>query len=182
MLDISKRIINKFRRYLHFRPILANAEKNTKQLLEKSHYNHVLVICYGNIYRSPFVENYIKIKLQNTSIEVRSAGTYPKTGRSSPEKHIQMSREFGIDLSEHTSEIADEKLLKWADIIVIMDRHNWDELGKYGQDVLNKIVWLGSLSGDYIEIKDPYAQNEQQARNILSQLQYSSDRLLEYIS
>ena len=181
MLDISKRIINKFRRYLRFRPILANAEKNTRQILEHCSYNHVLVICYGNIYRSPFVENYIKNNLQSRNIEIRSAGTYPKKGRSSPEKHIQMSREFGVDLSEHMSEIADEKLLKWADIIIIMDRHNWDELGKFGEYVQNKIVWLGSLSGDYIEIKDPYGRSENQARNILSQLQYSTDRLLEYI-
>lgn len=182
MLDIPGRIINKLRRYWHFRPILAAAEKNTKTLLVSGKHQRILVLCYGNIYRSPFVERYLNRKLQASTFEIRSAGTYPKPDRPSPEKHITMSQElFGINLAAHRSVVADEELLDWADIIVIMDKHNWAELERYGDNVLKKIVWLGSLSSTGVEINDPYGRDETETLAILNRLQYCTDRLIEYL-
>ncbi|MCW9024280.1 MAG: hypothetical protein OQK73_06325 [Gammaproteobacteria bacterium] len=181
MFDIPGRLINKIRRYFHFRPILAEAENTSKRLLTSGKHKHIMVICYGNIYRSPFVEQYLKKNSQDKLLKIQSAGTYPKSNRSSPEKHILMSKEFGLDLAEHRSVVADEALLGWADIIVIMDRHNWTELEKYGETVTNKIVWLGSLSGSNIEIKDPYGMIESEAMLILKKLEYCSAKLINYL-
>lgn len=181
-MSIFVRIINKVLRYFRHRPVLKNAKKNTGFLIATKVPKNLLILCYGNIYRSPFVANYLEKKLVNSQINIRSAGTYPKTGRRSPEGHIQMSKNFGVDLSEHRSSMADKALLDWADWIVIMDRRNWDELRVYGESVRNKLVWLGTLDGELeVEIHDPYGKSEVETESILKQLALCSDKLAEHI-
>ena len=174
-----KRIINKIIRYIRQRPVLKNARKNTEKLISTTKPKKLLILCYGNIYRSPFVAGYLNGKLTNREIIIRSAGTYPKSGRASPEQHIIMSRKFGVELGEHRSTIADKELLDWADWIVIMDIRNWEELEIYGDKVRNKIVWLGALLGkNKIEIQDPYGKDKVEVEGILKKLQVCSDKLL----
>lgn len=181
-MSIFARIINKVLRYFSHRPVLKNAKKNTESLIAAKIPKNLLILCYGNIYRSPFVANYLEKKLVNSGINICSAGTYPKTGRRSPEKHIQMSKNFGVDLADHCSTVVDKKLLDWADWIVIMDRRNWDELEVYGESVRNKLIWLGALDAkDGVEIHDPYGKSEAETESILKQLQLCSDELAKFI-
>jgi len=181
-MALFTRIVNKVLRYIRHRPVLNKARSNTEKLISTTQAKKLLILCYGNIYRSPFVASYLSEKLKNREISIRSAGTYPKSHRSSPSEHIVMSRDFGVDLTDHRSTVADKVLLDWADWIVIMDIRNWDELEKYGNTVRNKIVWLGTLAKNSdIEIQDPYGRSEKEIQFILRQLQNCSDNLVSYL-
>lgn len=182
-MTLFKRITNKISRYFRHRPVLKKARNNTEKLISISQPKNILILCYGNIYRSPFVADYLTKNITNKEISIRSAGTYQKSGRSSPDSHIIMSRKFGVELSHHRSTIADRALLDWADWIVIMDIRNWDELEIYGDLIRKKIVWLGTFYGKkHIEIQDPYGKSESEIECILKQLKICSDKLLHTVS
>jgi protein-tyrosine phosphatase len=137
----------------------------------------VLVVCYGNIYRSPYVGEYLRQRAA-AAFDVRTAGFHSKTGRPSPPEHVAMCAVRGVSLASHRSTLADPALLEWADTIVLMDRRNWlalDAAGAAG----DRLVWLGALDGGALEIPDPYGLSPEEAARIVERLTRASDVFLE---
>ena len=66
--------------------------------------------------------------------------------------------------------------LAWADLIVLMDRHNWQALQLAGAPA-DRLVWLGAMDDGPVEIPDPYALDEQAAREVLDRLEECAARL-----
>jgi len=174
-------LIKKIIRRIQHLYVLANAPRITKNNLLNENNKKLLILCYGNIYRSPFVECYLKShnKLPN-NVLIKSSGFHPVINRSSPKVHIQMAAKMDVDLSLHRSTIVNQDVLNWADLIIIMDRKNWDQLSKYSAAIKKKIIWLGVLKrGINIEIKDPYGHSEKYAWKIMNQLKLASDELIQ---
>jgi len=140
----------------------------------------LLVLCYGNIYRSPFVATYLKRRLAGEGdIEIRSAGFHPKTGRPSPPDYVALVRKRQIDLGTHQSSLVSTADLEWAEAIVIMDRYNWERLRRFGAEIEAKILWLGAFAGNGpVELQDPYNLPAPQVEVIVTQLQAATDGLV----
>jgi protein-tyrosine phosphatase len=139
-------------------------------------------LCYGNIYRSPFVAAYLRrVAARSGGLEVRSAGFYPKSGRASSTDYVNfVLRRTGIDLSGHRSRVVTESDLTWADLIIIMDRHNWYDLAKAGSTSLSRVVWLGAFRGSGPpEIEDPYGKSEARMRQVVDELSEASSNLCD---
>jgi protein-tyrosine-phosphatase len=145
----------------------------------KSSARKVLIVCYGNIYRSAFLGAYLADKAQGR-FEVRSSGFHKKSGRASPERHVEMSREAGVDLSAHRSSSISMDDVQWADVIVAMDRHNWHALRQLGAPS-EKILWAGALTGGPVEINDPYEMDDAAARRTIERLCEAGDSLLRQL-
>ena len=139
----------------------------------------VLVVCYGNIYRSPFVGESLRRQL-GAQIEVRTAGFHSVSGRPSPERHVQMCHRLSVSLDSHRSNVITPGDLEWADTIVFMDRHNWHALVTMGADP-SKLVWLGALFEGPIEIADPYNMDAPAAERLLAHLQAATGAFAERI-
>ena len=98
----------------------------------------VLVVCTGNICRSPqaaaLLETRIaRIEERTTSLPVSqalkeivvgSAGTGTHPGMVPPSKAIQVSRELGADVSAHSAQPVDDTLLDAADLVLTMEREH----------------------------------------------------------
>lgn len=139
----------------------------------------VLVVCYGNIYRSAFLGAYLADR-STGRFEVRSSGLHKKVDRPSPERHIAMSRAAGVDLSRHRSSRLTSVDVDWADIIVVMDRHNWHALWAL-RTPKQKIVWAGALTKGDVEIPDPYQMSDEAAMATIGRLREAGDALLAHI-
>jgi len=135
----------------------------------------VLVICHGNIYRSAFVEHYLR-SLVGSEIEIRSGGFHPVGGRSSPDRHVEYSRSYGVDLSNHRSSTLRTEDLEWADLLVLMDRKNWVRLTQMGADP-EKLIWLGALAPGSVEIQDPYEMDDAALCALIKKLQVRTRQL-----
>jgi protein-tyrosine phosphatase len=157
---------------------LLRARQTTARNLNSSA-KKVLVVCYGNIYRSAFLGAYLTDKAQGR-LEVRSSGFHKKVGRPSPERHIEMSREVGVDLGAHRSNRIAAADVQWSDIIVAMDRHNWHALRKLGAPA-EKIIWAGALTSGSVEINDPYEMDDASARRTIERLREAGDTLLKQL-
>jgi len=139
----------------------------------------VLVVCYGNIYRSAFVGAGLK-QAHLEGVEVRSAGFHPQSGRVASQRMVVASRVHGVYLGAHQSSVVQPSDLSWADTIILMDRHNWQALIQSGADAA-RFVWLGTLDGGAVEVPDPYERDENAVQQIVARLAACTHRLADRI-
>jgi protein-tyrosine-phosphatase/predicted ATP-grasp superfamily ATP-dependent carboligase len=115
----------------------------------------VLILCYGNICRSPLAAALAAKRYPNASFA--SAGFYGVTGRRSPGFVLSAASGHGVDLTVHRSNRLNAKMLDEAQLILIMDAFNYGLLKKDFPQALKKTLFLGMLlPKPQLEIKDPY--------------------------
>ena len=121
---------------------------------------NVLLVCTGNICRSPLAEAMLLRTLKERGIEgvtVTSAGTGAWDGAPASEGAYLVGLERGLDLSGHRARLLTRELVEDADLILTMARHHRarvDELGGEG-----RVFVLGEyagLEGDEAEVSDPF--------------------------
>lgn len=139
---------------------------------------NILVLCHGNICRSPLVEACLKEILPSDRFVVRSSGFIPRILRQSPREYARLAKKEGVDLSNHRSSLVNEEDLLWADLVVIMDRGNHRELSDFDPSSLPKTVFLGAWSHESnTEIPDPYGEPERKMIQIIHHMKESCQNL-----
>ena len=119
----------------------------------------VLVVCYGNICRSPFAAALLERRLAGT-IRVESAG-FLGLGRPVPPIGLQVAARRGIDLSAHRSQILTAAVAQAADLIVVMDGEQERAVRAVLGAARPVLVVLGDLDPGPIEtraVRDPIWQ------------------------
>lgn len=170
--------------FIKYKLAKRNARATSYQSIYRRAHTNILVLCYGNIYRSPFVKHYLKKNLINeNSYNIESGGFYLKSGRHCSESYIKLVNKYGIDLSNHTSSVVTNDLLDWADHVIIMDGKNYKLCMMLNNKVSNKLIWLGSLnSGSKVEIEDPYGKSEEETISIVKEMTSSCDEYIKLIN
>lgn len=143
----------------------------------------ILVVCYGNICRSPVVEALLRGLLPGDRFSIASCGLLPREGTVSPEQYVMEAKRFGIDLSEHRSRYISNTMIEWSNLIVIMDRQNLDLLKDYAPSAVEKTVWMGAWdpSGG-LEIPDPFDRSSEEVRAIIARMKRASINLARSLS
>ncbi len=154
---------------------LRRARATSRARLEGGPVQRILVVCYGNIYRSPLLAEYLRTRLADAAT-VRSVGFHQRAGRASPEPHVRMCAGLGVDLQAHRSTVIEHADLAWADTIILMDWHNWDALHEMGADP-RKLVWAGYQHALGPAIPDPYGHGEEAARRVVRTVLESGEQL-----
>ena len=154
---------------------LARARESTQAAIGAAPRDaRVLVVCHGNIYRSPLVATRLR-ELLGPDRVITQGGFHAKGDRPSPAPHVAMSATLGVDLRSHRSRVLDSADYA-ADLIVLMDRRNWVNLRRAGADE-RKFVWLGALAEGDVEIPDPYGLDAAAAEAIVKRLLVASEAL-----
>ena len=168
------------RRVLH-QWALFQARRNSLARIGSQRPQRLLVLCYGNIYRSPFVAALLQMRLAGQpGFVIRSAGFHHVSARPSPPDYVRLVRDLRIDLASHRSRLVTPLDMEWADVIVIMDRYNWERVRASGTQIHGKIIWLGAFgAAGSVEIEDPYALATSRVQTIVEQMQVATDGLVQ---
>lgn len=112
----------------------------------------ILVLCIGNICRSPMAEGLLKRALPEKT--VRSAGISALTGHPAAPFSIQIMQELDIDLSTHRAQNLAGWMVSEADLILTMDQAQKRYVERNYLASKGKVLRLGELSR--YDIPDPY--------------------------
>ena len=118
----------------------------------------IVVVCYGNICRSPFAARLLHQRLEGigSGIRVESVGFFGED-RPSPPEAVAVAAELAVDLAEHRSRVLSRADMEATDLIVVVDPAHGRRLRReFGCG--HKILVLGDLDPDGIEtrlVKDP---------------------------
>lgn len=104
----------------------------------------VLVVCHGNICRSPFAAALLERALAPAGVRVESAG-FVGPNRAAPPEAVAAAGRCGVDLTTHRSRLLTPDLARWADLIVVMDPTQRREVRERFGRLWRDLIVLGDL-------------------------------------
>ncbi len=121
----------------------------------------ILMVCLGNICRSPLAEGLLASKLPRNHFFVDSAGTGGyHIGREPDHRSIATAKKNGLDISHQKARKFSTKDFDDFDYIYVMDNSNYDDvvfLAKNDEQKQKVQLILNELfPGDNVDVPDPY--------------------------
>ena len=116
-------------------------------------FNSILVVCVGNICRSPTGERLLQQLLPEKHIS--SAGVGALVGHPMDELAAEIAVQHGLDPNGHVARQLTPEICKQADIILAMSTRNIEEICQISPESRGKAMLYGRWIGD-TEIPDPY--------------------------
>ncbi len=118
-------------------------------------FNHILVVCTGNICRSPMGEALLRRHLEPKGVKVLSAGTGALIGYPADPLTVEVAAAHGYDLSAHRAQQATLPLLSASDLILTLDQSHNDWLNSNYPQLRGRVHKLLKWGGNY-DVEDPY--------------------------
>lgn len=123
-------------------------------------YTHILVLCQGNICRSPVAEAMLKQQLPHKHIE--SAGLGAMVGQGADPTATEIAKACGLDISAHIARQVNTDMMQSADLILVMSQGQRGQVGQQLPQAMGKTLllghWLVSV-GQQKDIPDPYKKS-----------------------
>jgi protein-tyrosine phosphatase len=121
----------------------------------------ILMVCLGNICRSPLAEGILASKLPKNKFIVDSAGTGNyHIGKQPDQRSILTANKNGLNISHQKARQFSAKDFKNFDYIYVMDNSNYDdviELARNEQDKNKVQLILNELfPNDNVDVPDPF--------------------------
>ena len=113
---------------------------------------NILVLCIGNICRSPIAEALLRQQFPDKTIS--SAGLGALVGYPADRLSIEVSAEQGVDLSAHRARQLSSWMCQAADMILVMEQRHKVEVEQLHPLVRGKVFRLGELGK--FDIEDPH--------------------------
>lgn len=96
----------------------------------------ILVVCTGNICRSPMAEGFLAHLAAKQGLEhvvVESAGTHAPEGSPASDFAVQALAEKGVDIQDHRASLIDGQAVRDADLILVMSTEHLSFILTYWQ-------------------------------------------------
>lgn len=141
---------------------LENRLNQAIKLINAIALEEIIVLCYGNIMRSPFGELYLRPLLKKKGlghIKISSMGLHQHENRTSPERCVQCAKTWQVDLSQHRSQwLKQHHICKDTQLILYFDLKQAYLLESYYRDynAINLAWFVTAPLGPLSEIADPY--------------------------
>ncbi len=146
----------------------------------------VLMVCLGNICRSPLAEGILRSKLLKSgiAIDVDSAGVSDyHTGEQPDKRAIEVADEFGVDISSQRARKVQDQDFTEFDLILAMDKAVLEDLQFITQsiDVTSDIELFLNYSGlqDPVDVPDPYYGGHQGFVDVYKLIENACERIMD---
>jgi len=135
----------------------------------------ILMVCLGNICRSPLAHGILESKLDSNFFEVDSAGTSNYHINSLPDKRsIQVARKNGLDITNQRGRQFKTEDFDIFDVIYVMDSSNFYNIEKLARNNKDKnkvkLILNESHPNKNLEVPDPYYGGDSGFDNVYNML------------
>ncbi|MCX3078634.1 protein tyrosine phosphatase [Klebsiella michiganensis] len=121
-------------------------------------FESILVVCTGNICRSPIGERFLQKAFPNKRID--SAGTGALVGHQADQNAIKIASMHDISLEGHKGQQFTSALGRQYDLILAMEKEHIEQIGRIAPEVRGKTMLFGQWL-NCREIPDPYRKSEE---------------------
>lgn len=123
-------------------------------------FESVLMVCTGNICRSPMAEYMLRATWDNPKARIGSAGIGALVDHPADDHAIAVMAEHGIDLSPHRARQLSQNLVAEHDLILTMEDHHarwmFERIAESRGRVFPITKWLKQGAADGGAVPDPY--------------------------
>ncbi len=119
-------------------------------------FDSILIVCVGNICRSPTAEILLRNSLPKKRID--SAGLSALVGKPADKNAIDVAERHHFSLLDHKAKQLTNRMCQEHDLILVMEKKHIEAVCRLAPEVRGKIMLFGHwLKGR--EIEDPYRKS-----------------------
>ncbi|MEZ4874552.1 MAG: low molecular weight protein-tyrosine-phosphatase [Flavobacteriaceae bacterium] len=144
----------------------------------------VLMVCLGNICRSPLAEGILKSKVDRTKVQVDSAGTGGwHVGELPDPRSIEVAQKHGIDITDQRGRKFSAYDFEQYDYIFVMDNSNYQDvikLANTNEEIAKvKLILDEIFPEENVDVPDPYYGGSQGFENVFQMLDDACERIAQ---
>ena len=148
----------------------------------------ILFVCAGNLCRSFMAERIFKKQLKKRDllhVQAESAGLLDLQGADADPQAVSILQEKGMDGSRHRSRALSADMVSRADMVLVMEEAQREELLRRHPEAEGKVKLLKSFSlhgdkGD-LDIEDPHGCEPYHYRSCFAEIYFSLEGLFRCI-
>lgn len=140
-------------------------------------FNKILVVCVGNICRSPTGERLLQQKLPNKIISSAGIGTERSglTGRSADKTANLIAQQHGLSLEGHQAQQLTKTLCHQYDLILVMEKGHLEAVHQISPEARGKTMLFGQWI-KHKDIPDPFRKSLDEFQYVFNLIEKSSSQ------
>ena len=121
-------------------------------------FDSILIVCTGNICRSPIGERYLRNLLPDKKLD--SAGTGALIEHAADDSAIKVAKNHGLSLEGHHSRQFTSSLGRQYDLTLAMEKSHIEQIGHIAPEARGKTMPFGHWL-EQRDIPDPYRKSDE---------------------
>ncbi|WP_305000073.1 low molecular weight protein-tyrosine-phosphatase [Rahnella sikkimica] len=121
-------------------------------------FDSILIVCTGNICRSPIAERLLRQILPDRKID--SAGVSALVDNPADPSAVAVAQKHNLVLDGHRATQFTSALGRQYDLILVMEKSHQEQISRFSPEARGKIMLLGHWVGKR-EIPDPYRKSQE---------------------
>ena len=136
-------------------------------------FNKILVVCVGNICRSPTAERLLKHYLPE--VTVGSAGLGALVGKGADQRAARVADAHALSLDGHRARQISHEMCREYDLILAMEKRHIARICEMAPEMRGKVMLFGHWNQER-EVPDPYRKSTEAFEAVYTMLDDSAQR------
>lgn len=143
----------------------------------------ILMVCLGNICRSPLAEGILKSKVNLNKVSVSSAGTGGWHVGSPPDpRSVAVAKSNGLDITDQKGKKFSTYDFEIYDHIFVMDLSNYNDVTKLAKNNDEKqkvrLILDELFPGENVDVPDPYYGGDRGFEDVFKMLDEACEKIV----
>jgi len=147
----------------------------------------ILMVCLGNICRSPLAQGILESKVNKSKVRIDSAGTAAyHVGNSPDERSIEVAKKYGVHINDQRARKFVIEDFDEFSVIYAMDESNYQNILKLARNKADenkvKMILNEVYPGKNLNVPDPYYGGNQGFENVYKMLDKACEVIADSLS
>ena len=157
----------------------ASRSKKSVAAIPVAKFQRILIICTGNVCRSPMAEGLWRQRL-GSDYTIASAGIGALAGEPATAEAVTAMQEWNIDISAHRARQIDAGIAREHELLLVMEEHHKRWLERELPFLRGRVQRLGHWND--IDIFDPYQGSAREYRQVRELIDTASEAWLRKLA